>query len=288
MHSDGTNVLLPENSADRRAARMDESDLDGVKGSAETGKTRSVPVLLRALTILESLADSQNGLTLAEVGRKMQMPKSSAHCILLTLLRQGYVSRSDRTGRYVLGHKVFSLASHAPAGQRVREAAMSCLRRLMLSTKLTVHMGVLDGSEAIVVAKVDPPGVTGLATAVGRRMEVHCTGLGKALIAHLSAEELKELFSSRTFPRHNENTIVSYRRMMQELETVRSSGYAIDDEEDEIGYRCIGVPVLENGHTIAAVSVAGTIDQVTSENTKELVGQLQKAAEAIENALQSR
>lgn len=164
---------------------------------------------------------------------------------------------------------------------------MSHLRRLMLSTKLTVHMGVLDGSEAILIAKVDPPGVTGLSTWVGRRMEVHCTGLGKALIAQLSAEDLKELLS-RTFPRHNENTIVSSKRLMQELETVRSTGYSIDDEEDEIGYRCIGVPVLEDGQTIAAISVAGTIDQVTTDNTRDIVRQLRRAAEAIQTALRPR
>jgi DNA-binding IclR family transcriptional regulator len=264
---------------------MDESDLDGIKERGEAGRTRSVPVLLRALTVLESLASSSNGLTLAEVARRLQIPKSSAHCILLTLLRQGYVSRSDRTRRYVLGQKVFSLASHALAGQRVREAAMSHLRKLMLATNLTVHMGVLDGSEAILVAKLDPLGVTGLATWLGRRMEVHCTGIGKALIAHLPPEELRSLLRSRTFPRHNENTIVSAKRLMQELETVRSTGYAIDDEEDELGFRCIGVPVLENGQLVAAISVAGTTDQVTSENTKELVRHLSKTAEAIQETL---
>jgi DNA-binding IclR family transcriptional regulator len=264
---------------------MDQSDLDGVNEHGQTGRTRSVPVLLRALTILESLANSSNGLTLAEVGRRLQIPKSSAHCILLTLLRQGYVSRSDRTRRYVLGQKVFSLANHALAGQRVREAAMSHLRRLMLSTKLTVHMGVLDGSEAILVAKVDPPGVSGLATWLGRRMEVHCTGIGKALIAHLPPAELQELLRSRTFPRHNENTIVSAKRLLQELEAVRAIGYAVDDEEDEVGYRCIGVPILEDGQIVAAISVAGTVDQVTSDTTKELVRYLTRTAQAIQNTL---
>ena len=147
------------------------------------------------------------------------------------------MARSDRTRRYVWGQKLFSLASHALAGQRVREAAMRHLRHLMMTTNLTVHMGVLDGSEAILVAKVDPPGVTGLATWLGRRMEVHCTGVGKALLAHLPQQELEQLLRSRTFPRHNENTIVSAKRLQQELESVRSLGYATDDEEDEVGYR---------------------------------------------------
>jgi DNA-binding IclR family transcriptional regulator len=269
---------------------MDEPDLAGVESSDvtnETGRTRSVPVLVRSLTILELLANSSNGLTLPEVARKLHIPKSSTHCILLTLLRQEYVDRSERTRRYVLGQKLFSLVSHSLAGQRVREAAMPHLRQLMLATNLTVHMGVLDGSEAILVAKVDPPGVTGLATWLGRRMEVHCTGVGKALIAHLPPQELEQLLRSRTFPRHNENTIVSAKRLLQELESVRSLGYATDDEEDEVGYRCIGAPVFEHGRAVAAVSVAGTVVQVTSENTKELVRRLSRTSEAIGNSLQS-
>ena len=267
---------------------MDESDLVGVETTetkGEPGRTKSVPMLVRALTILELLAHSPNGLTLPEVARRLKIPKSSTHCILLTLLRQEYVCRSDRTRRYVLGQKVFSLASQGLAGQKVREAAMPHLRQLMLTTNLTVHMGVLDGAEAVLVAKVDPPGVTRLATWLGRRMEVHCTGVGKALIAHLPPEELQELLRSRTFPRHNENTIVSEKKLMQELESVRSIGYATDDEEDELGYRCIGVPVFEQSQVVAAISVAGTVLQVRSETVKDLIHHLVRAAEAIQRSL---
>lgn len=242
-------------------------------------------MLVRALTVLELLANSPNGLTLAELGRKLRMPKSSAHCILLTFLRQGYVTRSERTRRYVLGQKIFSLANHALAGQQVREAAMSYLRQLMLTTNLTVHMGVLEGTEAILVAKVDPPGVTSLATWLGRRMEVHCTGVGKALIAYLPKPELEQWVASRTFPRHNENTIVSPKRLLKELENVRAAGYATDDEEDEVGYRCIGVPVFQRDRVVAAISVAGSVVQVTNENTKELLRHLTRTADLIRKSL---
>jgi len=274
---------------------MDEPCLDGLEpessagteGRPEAGRTRSVPVLERAFGVLELLATSPNGLTLPDVARKLQIPKSSAHCILLTLQRQGYLSRSDRTRRYALGQKLFSLASHALAGQDVREAAMPHLRQLMLATKLNVHLGVLDGGEVILIGKVDPPGATGLATWLGRRMDVHCTGMGKALMAHLPAEELEQFVRSRTFPRHNENTIVSAKRLKQELDTARANGFATDDEEDEVGYRCIGVPVLDRGRVVAAVSVAGSVVQVTNENKAELVRCLVRAADGIHNSLQA-
>lgn len=276
---------------------MDKSNLDRIEaGQPNGGKgresregpsaTRSVPVLTRALAVLELLAESPNGLTLAEVARKLQMPKSTTHCILLTLLRQDYLTRSNRTRRYGFGPKLFSLVNHAVGGQHVREVAMPHLRQLMIATKLTVHMGILERGEAILVAKLDPPGVTGLSTWLGRRMDVHCTGVGKALIAWLPPDELQQLLRSRVFARHNENTTVSVRRLLQELESVRSLGYATDDEEDELGYRCLGVPIFgEDGRVAAAISVAGSLLQVTSENTKPLVGHLLRVAETIQAAL---
>lgn len=271
---------------------MDEPHLDrleraGVAPHAiEAANTRSIPVLARALAVLELVAASPNGLTLPEVARKLLIPKSTAHCILLTLLRQEYLIRSSRTRRFVLGHKLFLIANQALEGQNVREAAMPHLRHLMLATKLTVHMAIFERGEAIVVAKVDPPGVTNLATWLGRRLDVHCTGVGKALAAFLPPGELKELLNNRAFPRHNENTIVSAKRLLQELEGVRASGYATDDEEDEIGYRCVGVPIFdEQGRLAAAISLAGSTSQVTSENMKALVQQLRKTSEAIQDSL---
>jgi DNA-binding IclR family transcriptional regulator len=136
------------------------------------------------------------------------------------------------------------------------------------------------------MAKVDPPGVTSLATWLGRRMEVHCTGVGKALIAYLPKPELEQLVRSRSFPRHNENTIVSTKRLLQELENVRAAGYATDDEEDEVGYRCIGVPVFQKDHVVAAISVAGSVLQVTNENTKELLRHLTRSAGLIQKSLE--
>ena len=281
MQHERAGDVLPAGETERRPTCVDEPDL----GNVEAGHTRSVPVLVRALAVLELLAESSNGLTLAEVGRRLKLPKSSTHCILLTLLRQEYVTRSDRTRRYVLGQKIFSLASHALAGQQVREAAMPHLHQLMLITNLTVHMGVLEGTDAVLVAKVDPPGVTSLATWLGRRMEVHCTGVGKALIAYLPKPELEQLVHTRAFPRHNENTIVSAKRLLLELDKVRAAGHATDDEEDEVGYRCIGVPVFHRDHVVAAISIAGTVLQVTNDNTKELVRHLTRAAQLIEKSL---
>jgi len=271
---------------------MDESDLAGVEGliaaEAAAGHTRSVPVLCRALSIMELLAVTRNGLTLPEVARRLEIPKSSAHCILLTLLRQNYVTRSPRTRRFILGFKLFSLANEALNGLRLRELAMPHLRQLMLGTGLTVHMAIFDRHEAILIAKIDPPGGAGLATWIGRHMELHCTGLGKVLLASLPESELNQLLQIRTFPRHNDNTIVSNKRLTREIGNVRANGYALDDEEEEIGVRCIGIPLYApDGTVAAAISVAGTLQQITNENIKGIVARMARTAGYITEALKS-
>lgn len=252
----------------------------------DAARTRSVPVLTRALAILEILAASRNGLTLPEVARRESMPKSSAHCILLTLLRQGYVSRSPRTRRYVCSSKLLWLANQALEGLRLREVAVPFLRQLSLGTGLSVHMAILENHEAILIAKIDPPGAAPLSTWPGRRMGLHCTGVGKALLAYIPDDELRQLLKVRAFSRHNDNTITSPKRLLQQAEMIRAAGYAVDDEEDEVGYRCLGAPVFDDqGHIVAAISLAGSVIQVNDDKLKFLAGQLKRASDAITASL---
>jgi DNA-binding IclR family transcriptional regulator len=201
-------------------------------------------------------------------------------------LREGYVNRSQRTAKFSLGYKLFTLANQALDALRIREVAIPPMRQLMLQTHLTVHMAILERFEAILLAKIVPPGLSSVSTWIGRRMEVHCTGVGKALIAYLAEQDLEELLQSRVFARHNDNTIVSPKRLRLELETVRKNGYSIDDEEDELGMRCLGAPILaEDGQLLAAVSIAGTVAQVNDENRRDLTAKLLRTATVIAKSI---
>jgi DNA-binding IclR family transcriptional regulator len=268
---------------------MDESDLDRVNTAdvlLVAHGTSSVPILRRALEILELLAASRDGLPLPEISRALSMPKSSAHKVLITLLREGYVNRSQRTGRFSLGHKLFTLANQALEGLRIREVAIPPMRQLMMQTQLTVHLATLESFEAVLLAKIVPPGLPSLSTWIGRRMEVHCTGVGKALIAYLPDEDLDKFLQARVFARHNDNTIVSPKRLRAELETVRKNRYAIDDEEDELGMRCLGAPIVgEDGQLLAAISIAGTVTQVNDANRRDLADKLLRTAAVIAKAM---
>ena len=108
----------------------------------------------------------------------------------------------------------------------------------------------------MLIAKAEPPGLLRVASWIGRRMDVHCTGVGKALIAFLPEEELDYLIREHGLPRHNEKTNTSSRRLREEFSKVRRLGYAFDDEEDEIGLRCIGAPVFgQAGKVVASVKL---------------------------------
>lgn len=249
-------------------------------------RTPSVPSLERAISILELLAGSRNGLPLADLARQMELPKSSVHCLLLTLERRGYLHRSTRTNRYLFGARLFTLANMALGGMELRERASPFLLDLSRKTGLTIHLAIFEQNDAVLIDKVEPLGTFKLATWLGKRMDVHCTGVGKALIAYLSEGELDQLIRDTGLPRHNDNTIVSPKKLKDELARVRAVGFSIDDEEDEIGNRCIGAPVFDaTGQVVAAISMSGLISQITEENSTELAEQLRQTALALSCAL---
>ena len=249
-------------------------------------KTPSVPALERTLAILELLAGSRAGLTLPEIAKELQLPKSSVHCLLITLERHCYLNRNERTSRYMFGSKLFSLGNMSLSGLRVRQVAAPHMHTLMKRVGLTVHLAVLEGYEAVLVEKAEPPGLFKLATWLGKRMDVHCTGLGKALIAHVPDEVLTQLVRERGLPRHNDNSISSLKKLKEELQRTREAGYGMDDEEDEIGHRCIGAPIVdEAGQVAAAISISGTILQVREDNSPALAKEVRHAAAAISKSL---
>jgi DNA-binding IclR family transcriptional regulator len=249
-------------------------------------KTRMVPALYNALSILELLASSRAGLSLADLVEQSNLAKSSVHYLLVTLERCGYVRRSERTGRYMMGVKLFSMGNLALSSLSLRQRAASYLAGLRNRTGLTVHMAILDGTEAILIAKQETPRGSRLASWVGKRMDMHATGIGKAMLAYLPKAEVDLIVEKRGLARHNENTISSLRRLHEELDSVAKIGYALDNEEDELGVRCLGVPILgPDGRPLAAISVAGSAEEIPFENLPHLSNELRHTAKMLSQAV---
>lgn len=236
----------------------------------------------RALAMLEAVAQESEGLSNADISRKLKIPKSSASYILRTLVARGYLNRDDDTGKYRVGLKILSLSRGALSGLDVREVALPVMRNLMEKTSLTCHLAILDGPDAVYIEKVEPHGFLRVDTWVGRRMRVHATSVGKALVAHIPQERLEKILAERGMEKRTGKTITTLPRLLKELEKVRAQGYAVDDEENNMGARCLGAPVFnQQGVIEASVGLSGTINQVNPQTMPGILEKLKDAARHI-------
>ena len=232
--------------------------------------------------MLEAVSQEAEGLSNAEISRKLEIPKSSASYILRTLETQGYLNRNPETGKYRVGLKVLSLSRGALTGIDVREVALPIMRHLMEKTNLTCHLAILDGPDAVYIEKVEPQGFIKMDTWVGRRMRVHATSVGKSLVAHIPQERLETIISERGMEKRTPKTITSLARLLKDLEKVREHGYAVDDEENNIGARCVGAPIFnQDGSIEAAIGLSGTINQVNPHTMPRILEHLKDAARHV-------
>lgn len=249
-------------------------------------KAYSVPAVARALRILELFAESKRGLAPSDISRKLGLPKSSVHLLVKTLESMGYLKHNRSNGRYHFGLKLVTLSRTALENLGLCDQARPHLVDLMRVTGLTVHMAILERAEAVIIEKVEAPGMLRLATWVGRRLDANCSGVGKALLAFIPEAGLDGSLSGRALVRHNRNTITSPTRLAAELNKIRQMGYAFEDEEGEIGFRCIGAPIYDaEGTALAAISVAGTTTQIPIERVMKLASSVKSTAHEISTRL---
>jgi DNA-binding IclR family transcriptional regulator len=241
----------------------------------------------RALNILEAAAQRREGLTNAEISRKLGIPKSSASYILRTLEKRGYLRREAETGRYRLGLKVLSLGGDAQTSLDIAHIALPFMRSLVEKIRMTSHLAVLDQGEAVYIEKVEAPGFFKVNTWVGRRMFLHSTSVGKCLLAWLPKHEVETIAKQQGLKRRTPQTITSIAKLLADLEHVKQSGYAVDDEENSLGARCLAAPIFDNmGNVAAALGASGTLTQTDESNMPRIIDALKETARRISRQLQ--
>lgn len=239
----------------------------------------------RALAILECLDGTRRGLNISEISRKLSIPKSSAHVIMVTLERLGYVQKRGDSLHYTLGLKAYGLGLGMVKSLSISEAALPHMRALTNQLHLPSHLAVPDGDQGVYIQKVETPGLIKLDTYIGRRMDLHCTGVGKVILAFGPQELYERLVGKQVYIRYTRNTITSPRLLQREIAKVRKAGYAVDDEEEELAVRCVAVPVFQSGRFSAALSVTGTTAQIPLPAVEELAADLRTAAAAMAAAV---
>ncbi|GAA1236916.1 allantoin degradation transcriptional regulator AllR [Kitasatospora nipponensis] len=207
----------------------------------------------RAFQLLEALADSGGIATLSELSTTSGLPMPTIHRLVRTLAQQGYV-RQDTARRYTLGPRLIRLGE--TAGRLLGSWARPYLAELMEATGETANLAVLEGGEVVYVGQVQSRRSMRMFTEVGRRVQPHCTGVGKALLAQLPEDEARAVLGPHQLPAHTEFTLTDPDELLAQLAAARAAGYVVDDQEQEIGVRCIAVAV-PGAPTPTALSVSG-------------------------------
>ena len=240
------------------------------------GRTRPsnlVQTLERASFILDILGRSPQGISIKDLSDKMHLPKGTTHRLLSSLSYFGYVRQDQNTKNYSLGFKLVELGNMLLGQLDLRKEAELFLRDLAERTKETVHLVILDGNEIVYLDKLETEPHTGglrMASRVGSRNPAHSCAVGKALMAYLPAEALARIVEEKGLPKRTGNTITDYDQLKEHMMLVRKQGYAVDDEENERGIRCVGAPIFNQaGRAVAAISVSGPAFRVTKKSVQE-------------------
>lgn len=240
-----------------------------------------VQSLERAFDLLERMADTGGEVGLSELAASSGLPLPTIHRLMRTLVACGYV-RQQPSRRYALGPRLIRLGESA--SRLLGTWARPHLARLMEQSGETASMALLDGDEIVYVAQVPSRHSMRMYTEVGRRVLPHATCVGKALLANVPDDEVRALLARTGMPAATEKTITTPDAFLAALEDVRRLGYAIDDNEQERGVRCLAVCVPESP-TAAAISISGPAGRVTEAATEGFVPVLQQAARELSQAL---
>jgi DNA-binding IclR family transcriptional regulator len=241
---------------------------------AKTGGPYQLHGLERAVSVLDVLSDSDTPLSLAEICQRMGLHKSTAHRSLMVLERSALIERTLEN-RFRLGLKLYELGNRAVEQIDLRARVYPFFRRLAAEVGETVHLGVLQKTSVVYLDKVEPNRRICMSSKIGTSNPVYCTSLGKAMLAFQPEEMIDKIVAKLRITRYTPKTLCSREKLLEYLKVVRRRGYAIDDEEIEIGVRCVGAPVLnEDNWAIAAVSVSGPSSRITAQRVPAIAERL--------------
>lgn len=235
------------------------------------------------MTVLEALAEHTR---VADIAKGTDLPKATVHRILQTLVRHGF-ARTDGQGEYTGGPRILSLAGRFLQRLDIAEQVRPILRDLQERTGWTVHLAVLSGDEAVYVAKLEGAQPYTLASRVGMSLRLHCTSIGKSILATMADDDVRALVARAGMPARTENTHTDVDALLADLAGVRTRGYAEDREENEAGVRAVGAAVFDHtGSVLGAVSAAALAYQ--DEPTQARGALVKQAAADVSRALGAR
>ena len=230
----------------------------------------------RIFQLIESLAAHPAGAGLQRLAQDTGLAKSTVHRLLASLVSLGYAAQ-DENGRYRLTLKMFELSSGIVNSMDIMDVAKVHLERLAQRTGEAVHLVIRDGQDIVYIYKTES-GPMRMSSRVGLRSPLYCTGVGKAILATLPADEVAQIWQHTTLQKLTAHTIVEFDALQAQLTEVRTNGYAIDDEENELGVRCVAVAIPGvGGRADSAFSISGLAPYMTPERIRRIATLAQDA-----------
>lgn len=244
-------------------------------------KTKSID---RLLDIIEYFTPDNRETGVSEIGRQLGLHKSTVHRLLTCLEDRGFVDKNEDNSKYRLSSKFIGLGFMVLDNMEIKKEVNGEMEELAHKTHKTVHLSVKSGNEAMYLHKVENPNNVIRYSRVGKNLPMYCTAMGKVILSGFSEKDLRKYLETVKFQRFTDNTILNKEKLIQEIEKVRKKGYGIDNEELEIGLKCVAVPVLNNrGDIVAAISASGVTQSM--EEMQLLIQDLRVTADIISPSL---
>jgi DNA-binding IclR family transcriptional regulator len=270
-------------------ATADDDVAADVKAEGRAAKADRTDMVGKALGLLVLLGDEPRGASAAEISRKAELPFSTTYRLLGSLTRDGFVDYEPEGRRYHLGLRIFQLGQRVSNHHGFAGAALPVLRRVTEQTGEATILSVRDGHHHLTVNKVDGPKTFRVTSDPGHLGALHTTSVGKALVAFAEDSEREKLVEELELEPLTEFSITDRDAFRAEIEQVRNRGYAVMDQENELGMRAVAVPVFNSqGHAFASLATAVPVFRLSVEELVAHVPLLQEAAAELSARLPQR
>lgn len=241
---------------------------------------------LKALDVLELLADSDDGMRLTDLGARSEYPLSTVRRLLVSLIERGYVEQDRESNRYYLGAKILTLQAQGIRRRHIGRRAFPYLLQLRRELDETVNLGILSERSVIYLETLVPDSSLSFYAPPGTRMPLHCTAMGKVLLAHSPAAAREALLAAVDLKPLTPRSITSLEPLRAELNAIIQRGYAIDNEEYALGVRCVAAPVHDHSNrAVAGVSVTMLASRFPPERDREIARAVTQTCAEISHAL---
>ncbi|RGT73825.1 IclR family transcriptional regulator [Mediterraneibacter massiliensis] len=236
----------------------------------------------RALKIIEFIAENNGACGLSEISRGMELNKATAYGLLSTLEQHRYVELDPDTKKYRLGLFLAELAMKVEDFLDIRTIAKPYMEKLAAKYTASIHLGIESDGEVLYIEVSKYNFVLPIVCQVNSRLPFYCTGVGKAILAFWSEERIQTYLSSQKLIAKTPNTITSTKRLEQELALIRKQGYAVENEENQIGVISVSAPIFSlNGGVVAGISIGLIKAMLTEEMKTNVIHDLLKCSEKI-------